>query len=459
MQHQRPNHNNVSVAHFFDWSDQDKEERLSVSKLYREIAVGVGASGPRSMSEKVRPRGGATNGAGGRTPRVSPGRMFLRDKGMLTKGEREIIEGIYRNRGDLPRKEPAHILRSDFVVRSHRDAWLIGKDGDTGNKPSTELPRDPPRGALMEVMAQANHGSEYSSSRASDITRSDGQGHTTCVVCMQERQLLQQQQQQQQKPHHHPHASHKPHKKSQSPALPAESMLRPMNVYDGFRHRGGVCGAGESLPVAPPASPNFGTSPVNTERRGHNNDTVLSTSPSNATSTKLLPRRRAEATLTSRYEPEHLAQLTASRHELGYKGQSSVRYVANLPGRPDAGDKGGEPCSDGESNHESDGSRRKVQVKVYLPKVAPDPVDEDIRTCLLQGRPSLARERPLSHSDIRQEHKESGWNHQDEKQQQEGELGSHYDDTVTQGPDKEDLESEREDVVVHHNGEHEAKSV
>lgn len=111
MQHQRPNHNNVSVAHFFDWSDQDKEERLSVSKLYREIAVGVGASGPRSMSEKVRPRGGATNGAGGRTPRVSPGRMFLRDKGMLTKGEREIIEGIYRNRGDLPRKEPAHILR------------------------------------------------------------------------------------------------------------------------------------------------------------------------------------------------------------------------------------------------------------------------------------------------------------------------------------------------------------
>jgi hypothetical protein len=29
--------------------------------------------------------------------------MFLRDKGMLTKGEREIIEGIYRNRGDLKR--------------------------------------------------------------------------------------------------------------------------------------------------------------------------------------------------------------------------------------------------------------------------------------------------------------------------------------------------------------------
>ena len=113
---QRGSHGNshVSVARFFDWSEQDKEECVSVSRLYREIAGGVGAPVRRSMSEKVRPRGAgpgaggaAWGGAGGgATSRLNPGRMFLRDKGMLTKGEREIIEGIYKNRGDL-RKDPA----------------------------------------------------------------------------------------------------------------------------------------------------------------------------------------------------------------------------------------------------------------------------------------------------------------------------------------------------------------
>ena len=121
---QRSSHGNshVSVARFFDWSEQDKEECLSVSRLYREIAGGVGASVPRSLSERVRPRGAGPSGGGaawggagggggsGATTRLSPGRMFLRDKGMLTKGEREIIEGIYRNRGDL-RKDPVQGMK------------------------------------------------------------------------------------------------------------------------------------------------------------------------------------------------------------------------------------------------------------------------------------------------------------------------------------------------------------
>jgi hypothetical protein len=56
-----------------------------VSQFYRDLAVYN-----KLNNEKMK----------GKTARsvVNPGRMFLRDKAGLTKGEREIIEGIYRNR-------------------------------------------------------------------------------------------------------------------------------------------------------------------------------------------------------------------------------------------------------------------------------------------------------------------------------------------------------------------------
>ncbi|XP_061171227.1 uncharacterized protein LOC133180782 [Saccostrea echinata] len=110
----------VSIARFYDWSE-DLGECVSVSKFYRDLAVAS------QKHDKVRARHKcSSNGA-----HVNPGRMFLRDKAGLTKGEREIIEGIYRNRGDLP-KESENFKSYNFkdewdFVRSHKDAWMIGK--------------------------------------------------------------------------------------------------------------------------------------------------------------------------------------------------------------------------------------------------------------------------------------------------------------------------------------------
>ncbi|XP_048766832.2 uncharacterized protein LOC125673918 isoform X2 [Ostrea edulis] len=110
----------VSIARFYDWSE-DLGECVSVSKFYRDLAVAS------QRQDKVKARNKyCSNGT-----HTNPGRMFLRDKAGLTKGEREIIEGIYRNRGDLPR-EPENSKSYSFkdewdFVRSHKDAWMIGK--------------------------------------------------------------------------------------------------------------------------------------------------------------------------------------------------------------------------------------------------------------------------------------------------------------------------------------------
>ncbi|XP_021361264.1 uncharacterized protein LOC110455447 isoform X2 [Mizuhopecten yessoensis] len=109
----------VSIARFYDWSE-DLGDCVSVSKYYRDLAT-VQKNG----TDKFR----------GRTPwcsngvRVSPGRMFLRDKAGLTKGEKDIIEGIYRNRGDVLKDETQQVTTKDEwqLVKSHKDAWLVGK--------------------------------------------------------------------------------------------------------------------------------------------------------------------------------------------------------------------------------------------------------------------------------------------------------------------------------------------
>ncbi|XP_033741183.1 uncharacterized protein LOC117327999 isoform X1 [Pecten maximus] len=109
----------VSIARFYDWSE-DLGDCVSVSKFYRDLAATQ-----RNGGDKLR----------GRTPwcsngvRVSPGRMFLRDKAGLTKGEKDIIEGIYRNRGDVLKDEAQQVVTKDEwqLVKSHKDAWLVGK--------------------------------------------------------------------------------------------------------------------------------------------------------------------------------------------------------------------------------------------------------------------------------------------------------------------------------------------
>lgn len=117
----------VSVARFYDWSE-DLGECVSVSQFYRDLAAYNKLHGEKAKGK-------------GRINIVNPGRMFLRDKAGLTKGEREIIEGIYRNRCNIGKDDLLEESKEDWhLVKSHKDAWLIGKHfqrGSTNKSDST----------------------------------------------------------------------------------------------------------------------------------------------------------------------------------------------------------------------------------------------------------------------------------------------------------------------------------
>ncbi|GFN80854.1 hypothetical protein PoB_000736000 [Plakobranchus ocellatus] len=143
----------VSVARFYDWTD-DLGDCFSVSRLYREIAniPRLDSKGALRCSQPTLANTGAGNinngtsminiasatgavvhhGTKGRAQHqfyISPGRMFVRDKKALTRGEREIIEGIYKNRGDVGCSSRDAMSRSEFQVKSHQEAWIAGKGG------------------------------------------------------------------------------------------------------------------------------------------------------------------------------------------------------------------------------------------------------------------------------------------------------------------------------------------
>ena len=309
-------------------------------------------------------------------------------------------------------------------MRSHHDAWLVGKPGLVNNKPSTEIPRDPPRGCLMEVMAPANQGSDHTPPRGAGAVdgnggrdRVEGQGHgqghqprTSCIVCLKEQQLLQQLQQQ--KP------SHGQRRAPSQPALPPGSMLRPVNVSvnDTFNPPGG----GEG-PVAPPASPDFSAAGVGSDSKSpppHRRCLSPSTTANHSNANRLLSRRPGAS---PRYEPA--VGVGEDRPEPWSEGWGE-------------GGQGDAFNSDSESSsQDSGGSKRKLRVRVFLPKVAPDPAEEDIRVCLLQGKPVLARERPLSHSDLKGERRESAGASLDgdtgnEQFQSGGSRGEDFEDAI-----------------------------
>ncbi|XP_060559580.1 uncharacterized protein LOC132719748 [Ruditapes philippinarum] len=100
----------VSMAGFYDWSTEDFDE-VSMASVYQKIAV------THKNKYNKGNKNWCTDGI-----HLNPGRMFVRDKAELTKGEREIIAGIYKNRGDIQTKT-SHV--SD--IKSHKDAWLVGK--------------------------------------------------------------------------------------------------------------------------------------------------------------------------------------------------------------------------------------------------------------------------------------------------------------------------------------------
>ncbi|XP_076445805.1 uncharacterized protein LOC143283451 isoform X2 [Babylonia areolata] len=427
QRHSPHSHNPVGVARLCDWSTESPEKagesHVSMSRLYRDIAGGVGTGSlppplppARHSFEKDRPRVVGSGGSspvtvtvaagpwpgGGGSSRVSPGRMFLRDKGMLTKGEREIIQGIYRNRGDLYGKQPATASRSDFFVRSHHDAWLVGKPGLPGNKPSTEVPRDSARGGgLMEVMSPAaNHSiseplrsqaAAAAAAAAAEITGSgkggsgeEGQGHqprstTTCVMCLREQQLLEQMQRQQvleqmQMQTHQAQRPRLPHRTNNPPG-PHTHPRAVVNINDTFRPRG------EEVPVAPP------TSPLPLHSTPHLEPHSQALSPGHHH--------------TSTSSPQPSSKLPPTGKQKEGQGRTPDPNADSATSQPVADPA--EPGSDSEGSQDWEGSRRKLRVQVYLPKVASESADEDLRACVLEGRPAIARERHLSYTDLRKE--------------------------------------------------------
>ena len=269
-------------------------------------------------------------------------------------------------------------------MRSHHDAWLVGKPGLASNKPSTEIPRDPPRGCLMEVMAPANPTSNTPRGSGSDGSGGRSEGHqarTSCIVCAKEQQLLQQLQQQ--KP------SQSQRRTPPPPALSPGSVLRPVNVSvnDAFKTR-----VGGEAPVAPPTSPDSSAAGSGANRADRKSQSYhcSGSPPGNSNSSRLLSRKQGASPRTV---PAVGAETGAERVEPGGRGWGERDEV----------------CSDSEgSSQDSGGSRRKLRVRVFLPKVGPEPAEEDVRTCLLQGRPALARERPLSHRDLKGERRDKG---------------------------------------------------
>ena len=109
----------VSFAGFYDWTDDVGE--VSVTNIYRKIAdsprTKVFNKGNKTWCTDSGNKAWCTDGV-----HLNPGRIFIRNKAELTKGEREIIAGIYKNRGDIQRD------KQEFNhIRCHRDAWLVGK--------------------------------------------------------------------------------------------------------------------------------------------------------------------------------------------------------------------------------------------------------------------------------------------------------------------------------------------
>ncbi|WAR09288.1 hypothetical protein MAR_019246 [Mya arenaria] len=103
----------VSMAGFYDWSTEEFEDS-TMPTFYQKIAVNH--KGKMNKANKAWCADGI---------HLNPGRMFIRDKANLTKGEREIIAGICKNRGDTKTNFVAH-------VKSHKDAWLVGRQAQRG---------------------------------------------------------------------------------------------------------------------------------------------------------------------------------------------------------------------------------------------------------------------------------------------------------------------------------------
>lgn len=109
------------MARFYDWSS-DLGDCVSVSQLYQNLG--------RNKATTASPSSSVTGSDySNRSSKLHPltGRMFVKDKTpSLTKGEREIIDGIYRNRSDVVKTGPT-VSSEDAAILRHSDAWVLGR--------------------------------------------------------------------------------------------------------------------------------------------------------------------------------------------------------------------------------------------------------------------------------------------------------------------------------------------
>ncbi|PVD28322.1 hypothetical protein C0Q70_10909 [Pomacea canaliculata] len=306
--------NNVSVARFYDLSD-DRQGTASASHIYREMAGPAG--GPLSLSEiATKKADGVKMSMSKTTARVTPGRMFLRDKGMLTKGEREIIKGICKNRGDLRRDGCS---QSDMTVRHHHEAWQMGK--------AMTASKDLLRGTLLEMASSGVAGGEAVSVKS--LTQI------------------------------------KPKLVEKHPKLRLPTSRRD--------------GGGLITPPSTPEPSSIHGASLSNNFQPHHHCQTLAPHHHTITPAPRLPHRRQE---TSSHETIVVTPLSA------HTSQDT------------------EPS---DSDSQDSRGRRKIQVKVYLPKVGADTVDDDIKACILHGKPILARERHINQNDLKHKklHKDS----------------------------------------------------
>lgn len=106
---------------FYDWSNSTTSWHDAGEQLSRQSSAKHLPSDPTENSSRSRLK----HWYAGEQGRNYSGRMFLREKTSLTKGEQEIISGICKNRGDLPSGE--HYNKRGQKVFTHREAWIVGK--------------------------------------------------------------------------------------------------------------------------------------------------------------------------------------------------------------------------------------------------------------------------------------------------------------------------------------------
>ncbi|RUS86355.1 hypothetical protein EGW08_005873 [Elysia chlorotica] len=458
----------VSVARFYDWTD-DLGDCFSVSRLYREIAsiprmdskgtlranqltlsgsvgtgcasndVGSGTSNSPPLS--ITSTTGAvvhygTKGRGHPQLYMSPGRMFVRDKKALTRGEREIIEGIYKNRGDVAGSSKDVTCCSEFRVRSHQDAWLVGKSVSV---PYASLPEGA-NGALGRAIMKGvgldtpNSGisgggslhDTISQTLTSSMSADDVSSPTIRATIPSDVNSWPERKQKMEKCPNLP------------PSRQSFVLPEPMDHSDSLDkstkllHGQNLADYWDSRPSAPPSSPNqLEESPISTLITQHSPPVRLDLSPlANCgahTPEKLLgmrPKLPPNAIIIAEKIQSVPSPGRANRQQASHSGFPAHKkfngkmmspgqlkdwssttedlFGGNIPVTSGSNiDRGGNTRAnmffgsdfDDISNQsiESEKDKKKVQVRVYLPSVGAETHEDDIGI-----KSSLKKERPLS---------------------------------------------------------------